>query len=198
MLTGPVSWIAVGIVAITSTGLLLTYDWRWNLLFLGAQYLGASVLCAMHLPLGVAAAKLITGWMAVAALGMTLTALPLQGEPREQSLAQGRAFRLFMAGMFFVLAITLTPRIAAGMPGVGAPVIAGSILLAGIGLLHLGTSSQIARIICGLLTVLTGFEILYAALEGAILVAALLAAVTLGLGLVGAYLLTTTAPEEAA
>ena len=59
-------------------------------------------------------------------------------------------------------------------------------------------SSQIARVIFGLLTVLAGFEVLYAAVEGSILVAALLAGVTLGLGLVGAYLLVASTPEEVA
>jgi hypothetical protein len=39
------------------------------------------------------------------------------------------------------------------------------------------------------MTVLAGFEILYSAVEGSILVAALLATINLGLALVGAYLM---------
>ena len=39
------------------------------------------------------------------------------------------------------------------------------------------------------MTVLSGFEILYSAVEGSILVAALLATINLGLALVGAYLM---------
>ena len=50
--------------------------------------------------------------------------------------------------------------------------------------------------IYALLTILAGFEILYAAVEGSILVAALLAVINLGLGLVGAYLLNASAVEE--
>jgi hypothetical protein len=45
------------------------------------------------------------------------------------------------------------------------------------------------------LTALSGFEILYAAMEGSILVAALLVVINLGLGLTGAYLLISS-PEE--
>ena len=45
------------------------------------------------------------------------------------------------------------------------------------------------------MTVLSGFEILYAAVEGSILVAALLATINLGLALVGAYLLIAQHPE---
>jgi hypothetical protein len=100
-----------------------------------------------------------------------------------------------MAGMVFVLAAGLTPRLESSMAGIEAPIIAGSILLAGIGLLQLGTSTQIGRIILGLFTVLTGFEVLYAAVEGSILVAGMLSVVMLGLALVGAYLINASLPE---
>jgi hypothetical protein len=196
MLATILSWTAVVIVAVTSTGLFLNRDWRWDLGMLAIQYLGISILVAQHWPLGMAAVKLVTGWMATAALGMTLTALPPQNESEERFWPQGLGFRLFMVGMIVILTIAVTPRMANSMAGIGAPVIAGTILLTGIGLLHLGTSSQIARVIFALLTVLGGFEILYAAVEGSILVAALLAVVNLGLGLVGAYLLNGAVAEE--
>jgi hypothetical protein len=67
----------------------------------------------------------------------------------------------------------------------------------GMGILHLGITAQPMRVTIGLLTVFSGFEIVYAALEGSILVAALLATIDLGVALVGAYLLTA-APTEAA
>jgi hypothetical protein len=58
-----------------------------------------------------------------------------------------------------------------------------------MGLLHLGVTDHILRVTIGLMTVLSGFEILYATVEGSILVAALLAGINLGLALVGSYLL---------
>jgi hypothetical protein len=188
-------WAAVGLTAVTATGILLARDWRWNLGFMAAQYLGAATLASLEWPLGMAAAMLVTGWMSIAALGMTLTTLPRQFDFPERSWPQGRAFRLFMAGMVFVLAAGLTPRLESSMAGIEAPIIAGSILLAGIGLLQLGTSTQIGRIILGLFTVLTGFEVLYAAVEGSILVAGMLSVVMLGLALVGAYLINASLPE---
>jgi hypothetical protein len=198
MLVSILSWVAVVIVAGTSIALLISRDWRWDLGILAGQYVGVFILVAQHWPLGMAAAKLVTGWMATAALGMTLTALPQRPEIVEQSWPQGRFFRLFVAGMMLVLTAAVTPRLQNVLGGVGAPVIAGAVLLTGIGLLQLAMSSQIARMIFGLLTVLAGFEILYAAVEGSILVAALLAGVNLGLGLVGAYLLVASTPEEVA
>jgi hypothetical protein len=196
MLPTIISWAAVALVAATATGILLTRDWRWSLGLLSAQYLGAAALAAQHWPLGMAAAKLVAGWMATAALGMTLTGLASHQQADEQSWPQGRAFRILMAGMVFILAAVLTPRIENVIGGVGAPVIAGTIVLIGIGWLQLGSSDKVSRIVVGLLTVMAGFEVFYAAVEGSILVAGMLAVVTLGLGLVGAYLLTA-APQEA-
>jgi hypothetical protein len=49
--------------------------------------------------------------------------------------------------------------------------------------------------VIGLLTVLAGFEILYAAVESSILVTALLAVVNLGLALAGAFFLNTAQEE---
>jgi hypothetical protein len=193
-----VAWAAVALVAATATGNLLTRDWRWSLGLLSAQYLGAAALAAQHWPLGMAAARLVAGWMATAALGMTLTGLATRQQAEEQSWPQGRAFRMLLAGMVFILAAVLTPRIENVIGGVGAPVIAGTIVLIGIGWLQLGSSDRVSRIVVGLLTVMAGFEVFYAAVEGSILVAGMLAVVTLGLGLVGAYLLTAAAPQDVA
>jgi hypothetical protein len=59
MLADVLSWIAVVIVAATSTFLFLNRDWRWDLGMLAVQYLGVSILVAQHWPLGMAAAKLV-------------------------------------------------------------------------------------------------------------------------------------------
>lgn len=189
-------WIAVLILATASTGLLLSRDWRWDLALLAAQYLGVALLVVQHWPIGMAAAKLVAGWMATAAIGMTLTAQSQADVQLEQFWPQGRTFRLFMAGMVFVVTAAATPRVESAMAGVEAPVIAGALMLTGMGLLQLGTRSEVPHVIFGLLTVLAGFEIFYAAVEGSILVAGLLAAVNLGLGLAGAYLLTAASGGE--
>jgi hypothetical protein len=65
-----------------------------------------------------------------------------------------------------------------------------------MGLLQLGTSAQPFRVVLGLLTVLAGFEIIYAAVESSTLVAALLAAINLSLALTGAYLLNMSQLEK--
>lgn len=189
-------WGAVALIALAGTGVLLTGDWRWSLGLVAAQYLAAAVLTAAHWPLGMAASLLVAGWMSVAVLGMTLTALPPLEDVKESPWHQGRVFRLFMVGMVYVLAAGLTPRIDEFISGIGSPVIAGSIALVGVGFLLLGTSGQVARITLGLFTVLMGFEVFYSAVEGSILVAGMLAAVNLGLGLAGAHLAASGHPER--
>ncbi len=196
MLGTVLPWIAVLVVAAASTGLLLSHDWRWDLALLAAQYLGIAALVAVHWPIGMAAAKLVAGWIATAAIGMTLTTGSQGLTASEPLWPRGSVFSLFMAFMVFVATAAATPRVGVAMPGVEAPVIAGALLLSGMGLLQLGTRGETAHVIIGLLTVLGGFEVFYAAVEGSILVAGLLVVVNLGLGLAGAYLLTAATAGE--
>jgi hypothetical protein len=72
---------------------------------------------------------------------------------------------------------------------ISLPIRWGSFILMSIGLLQLSLTSHPLRVIIGLLTALSGFEIIYAVIETSILVAGLLAVINLGLALVGAYLL---------
>ena len=195
MITTVVSWAVVVGLLITSSGLLLYRDWRWGISFLAGQYIGVFWLVLQHWPLGMAAAKLVGGWMATASIGMTLLNLHLQ-EPTDKYWTQGRSFLLFMIGMAALLAVAAAPLIESTLPGIGIPVVVGGILLIAMGLLQLGMTTQVLRVILGLLTTLSGFEILYAAMEGSSLVAALLVVINLGLGLVGAYLLTAASEEK--
>ena len=185
-----VSWIAVGLIFITSTTMLINRDWRVCLAVLAVQYIAAFWLVTRHLPFVIGSAKLITGWMVVAALGMTRLGLPTAEEEKEDAfLLRGQWFRVILICVVALVVAGATPRIEAGIPGLGLQVVAGSLLLIGAGCIHLGVTSEPLRVILGLLTILTGFEILYAAVESSILVAGLLAVTNLGLGIVGSYLL---------
>jgi hypothetical protein len=190
------AWLVVGSVLGTSTGLLISRDWRLELGLLGVQYIGVFWLTNQHWPISMAAIKIVTGWMAIATLGITRLNLKELEDTSEQTWPQGHLFRIFAAGIVTVIVITATPRVEGIIPGIGLPVISGSLILMGLGMLHLGMAAQPFSIILGLLTVLSGFEALYAALESSVLVAAMLSVVNLGLALVGAYLLTAHKAEE--
>lgn len=184
------AWLAVILITVTSVGLLLARDWRWLIIFLAAQYFGMLILTLMHWPLGMASVKVVAGWMSAAILGMTRSGLPREDKTEKQSvLPRGRMFRLFAAGIVVMVVATATPRVDAVMANAGFAVTSGGLLLVGMGLLHLGVTDHILRVTIGLMTALAGFEVLYATVEGSILVAALLALINLGLALAGSYLL---------
>jgi hypothetical protein len=193
-----ISWIAVGVVVGTSTAMLINRDWRLSLGALAVQYVAAFWLVTRHLPFVMGSAKLITGWMVVAALGMTRLGLPLAEDEKEDTfLPRGQWFRVVLIFVVVLVVMGATPRIESAIPGLGWQVIAGSLLLIGAGVAHLGITSDTLNVILGLLTMLTGFEILYAAIESSILVAGLLAVTNLGLGIAGSYLLIAgTTPIE--
>jgi hypothetical protein len=190
------AWFAVFLLILTSTGLLLIRDWRWSILFLALQYLGMLVLTLQHWPLGMASVKVVAGWMSAAILGMTRSGLPDEDPQEENIWPRGRLFRLFAAAIILLIVIVVTPSVDNIMADAGSAVTTGSLLLIGMGLLHLGITARILPVTMGLMTVLAGFEILYASVEGSVLVAALLAVINLGLALVGSYLMLASHAQE--
>lgn len=190
------AWIALVMILVTSVGLLLVRDWRLSIIFLAVQYLGMFILILQYWPLGMASVKVVAGWMAAAILGMTRSGLSTQGFDEESIWPRGRLFRLFAAGIVGLIVSAITPSVSTIMADAGFAVTGGSLLLIGMGLLHLGITVSLLRVTVGLMTVLSGFEIIYSAVEGSVLVAALLAIINLGLALAGSYLLIASASSE--
>jgi len=179
----------------TALTLLVMQDWRWRVTALALQYLGAFVLVLQSWPLELAAVKLVAGWMAVTVLGFTRQGVEKSGT-KEMLVPTGLLFRVLSAA----LVVTVVFAVAPGLPAWAAPISTGQawggLLLIGMGLLNLGLSSRILTSIFGLLSVFSGFEILYAAVEASTLVAGLLAVINLGIALVGAYLLVIPQMER--
>ena len=181
------NWAMLLLAIFTATWLLFSRDWRWSLGLLAIQYLSVFWMVQAHWPVSLAAAKLVTGWMACAVLG--IAQLNARGAGETESIwLQGRLFHFFAAGMVLAATFALSLRVVNWL-GLSLPVAWGGLLLIGLGLLHLGITSDSFQVVIGLLTVLAGFEILYAAVESSALVTALLAVVNLGLALAGAYFL---------
>ena len=190
------AWIAVVLMVITSAALLFVRDWRWNIILLAVQYLGMFVLTLQNWPVGMASVKVVAGWMSAAILGMTRSGLSNESSVEESLWPSGRLFRLFAATTVVLIVAVVTPGVDTIMADAGYPVTNGGLLLIGMGLLHLGITARILHVAIGLMTVLSGFEIIYSTVEGSILVAALLAVINLGLALVGSYLLIASSTQE--
>jgi len=192
-----VSFPALTLIFITSILLLLGRDWRWIVAALALQYVGVFMLVALSWPLEMAVVKVITGWMAGAVLGVGVAIVPLTSQEEGRFWPSGRLFRLLAVGLVALVIFSSSPKIAERLPNVGLEVVLGSLILIGNGLLNLGLTTHPFRVAVGLLTLLSGFEILYAALEVSALVAGLLAGVNLGLALVGAFLMVVPSMEAA-
>ena len=177
------NWLMLLLAIIAGTGLLFSRDWRWSLGLLAVQYLSVFWMVQAHWPITLAATKLVTGWMACAILGIAQLNAKQESE---SNWLQGRLFHIFAAGMVLAATFALSLRVNTWL-GLSLPLAWGGLLLIGVGLLHLGITSDSFQVIIGLLTVMAGFEILYAAVESSALVTALLAVVNLGLALAGAY-----------
>jgi len=177
------NWLMLLLAIFAGTGLLFSRDWRWCLGLLAVQYLSVFWMVQAHWPITLASTKLVTGWMACAILGIAQLNAKQESE---SNWLQGRLFHIFAAGMVLAATFALSLRVNTWL-GLSLPLAWGGLLLIGVGLLHLGITSDSFQVIIGLLTVLAGFEILYAAVESSALVTALLAVVNLGLALAGAY-----------
>ena len=198
MLANTLSWGAVLLLFTATLMLLLTNNWRNILAYLGVLYLGVFGLTLTHWTFAMAAVKLVTGWMAATILGITRSALdPQLDTAPNRTIPEGILFRIFATAVLSLVVVSATPTLMELLPGIGGAEVAGSLLLMMMGLLHLGLSTEPQRVVIGLLTMLAGFEILYASVETSTLVAALLSLINLGLALVGAYLITSgPEPEE--
>ena len=185
-----VSYAAFVVLLASSLALLLSQNWRWSIIALAVQYLAVFWLVLLSWPTGLAVVKLVTGWMAGALIGASQPAEELQDTTFNN--LQGTIFRLAASLIGLILVFAAAPLIVDWIPAV-QPILLGGLVLVANGLLQLGMTTRPLRVILGLLTILSGFEILYAAVEQSVLVAGLSSVITLGLALVGAYLMA--APE---
>ncbi len=191
----PFSLPVLVLLGLTSLLLLLARSWRLMVSVLALQYLGAFVQVLLAWPINLALVKLVAGLMACLILAAALWATP-DSLGEEHFAPSGRLFRLLAAGLVLIIIIAASTGMQAWLPEVDRASIWIGLVLIGMGLLHLGLTTQPFRSVVGLLTVYLGFEIMYASLENSALVAGLLAGLTVGLAFVGAYLLAAPDLED--
>lgn len=186
------SWVPLVLIILSTLTLLISQNWRWSIIAFAVQYVGVFWMISWEWSLGLSAVKLITGWMAGAVLGVSQpgSALAETGFTR----LSGSGFKFVSAALIWVLAFAISPSLQAYFP-TSTNYLLGAIILIGMGLLQLGMSHQPLRVILGLFTTLSGFELLYAVVDNSVLVAGLVSGVNLGLALVGAFLLINPEPE---
>jgi hypothetical protein len=192
----PLVIAALIVVSLASLFTLISSDWRLCLAGLAVQYVGVFVLVAASWSFELSVTKVLAGWMACAILGVAMSYAPEAWPAAEKSILFGPLFRIF-AALILALAITsLVLHSESWLAMIKLPIRLGSFILIGMGLLQVSLTSHPLRVIIGLLTAFSGFEIIYAAIETSTLVTGLLAIVTLSFALAGAYMLVVPTMEN--
>jgi hypothetical protein len=206
-------------VFVTSTLLVVSQDWRLNVIALAAQYAFVTLLMTQVIRVEMAAVKGLIGGVICLVFYLTeqqAQSLVRSGDPQEAlSLRDWFAARLrgwrhegisaraafsFMATV--VVGMTVySASSAIPLPQVSASVTLACYLLGGVGILLLGLSADPLRVGVGLLMVLSGFDLFYVALEPSLLVTGFLGSINFVIALGSAYLRAAQAAassEEAA
>jgi hypothetical protein len=167
--------------AISSLILFTNKNWRWNILALAIQYVAVFWMVLQVWSLGLAVVKLIAGWMAGAILGSAGNdeRIIIQKENKIE-----QRFKIIISIIIWIFIFSISQSIKPWLP-IPDPLIIGGLILISIGILQIGMSVRPIRIIFGLLTSFSGFEVLYAGVENSVLVAGFLVVITLGIALVG-------------
>lgn len=209
----PLAIVAAGLVTLTALLLLAISDWRLSILLIAVQYTGVFLLVAIDWPIPMAIAKLVVGWIAGAVLGMAFSNSPELRQTYQARITTDRAptrpgtrpssafsFYVFAAlAVIVLISLAFLSRATAfskWLPDLHPAQAWGAMVLIGIGLVKLGFTTQPLHTTLGLLTALSGFEIIYAQAEPSALVAELLAGITLGLAMAGVYLLLAPFMQE--
>lgn len=189
--------LLVLLLFICGAGILVVPSRRLMTGLLALQYIGVFLLVSVSWPLEIAVVKLVAGWMASAVLFLTYQNMigPII-EGRMNATLQGTFFRGFAALLIGISVYSLVPTALRWFLGATPQQVLGGLWLLGLGLLQLLLSRGSLRIIIGLLTVISGFEILYATLEASVLMTGLLAILNIGFAFLGSYLLMASNLEE--
>jgi hypothetical protein len=189
--------LLVVLLFICGAGILIMPSRRIMTGLLAVQYIGVFLLVSVSWPLEIAVVKLVAGWMASAVLFLTYQNLlgPINADRLDANLS-GLFFKGFAALLIGISVYSLVPTALRWFLGATSQQALGGLWLLGLGLLQLLLSRDSLRIIIGLLTVISGFEILYATLEASVLMTGLLAILNIGFAFLGSYLLMASNLEE--
>jgi hypothetical protein len=180
------STLAFTVIVLTAMIILVFRDWHFSAGALAVQYLAVFYLVSLSWPISLAVVKLIVGWMATAAIG--LTCMRQMGHEEAVETPSGLLFR-GLSGLMVILVIFVvsTPLQDSIFPNLPLVIIRSGSMLIGMALMQLGTNARPYLTIMSLLSFLAGFEVIHAGLERSTLLIGLMAAINLGLALVGVY-----------
>lgn len=181
-----ISTLAFALIVLTAMIILVFRDWRINAGSLALQYLAVFYLVTFSWPVSLAIVKLIVGWMATTAIGLTCMR-QINSDDTIESPAS--LFFRGLSGLMVILVIFVvsSPLQNSLFPNLPLVIVRSGLMLIGMALMQLGTTASPYITIMSLLSFLAGFEVIHAGLERSSLLTGLMASVNLGLALIGVY-----------
>jgi hypothetical protein len=193
-------------VFLTATLLIVSQDWRLNVIALAAQYFFVALLMTQTIRVEMAAVKGLIGWVICLVFYLTEQQAQLlmrRGGPQEPlSLRDWFAGRLegwrhegvsARAGFGFMATVLVGVTVYAISSALPLPQVSRSLTVAcyalgGLGILLIGLSRDPLRVGAGMLMFLSGFDLFYVALEPSLLVTGFLGLISFIIALGAAYL----------
>ena len=183
------TWIPVVLVAATAFVLIIVERPGFQIGILAVQYASVAWLSSLALPPQVAAVKVVAGMITCGVLALTVA-----GSRSPAESVAGRAFRVIAAILIMAAAIGIGQTNWMKVPDIRQEAIMAAAILMSMGLLQLGLFRSPLRVVIGLITLLSGFEIAYSVIEPALAILALLASVHIGLAMVASYVTLVARP----
>lgn len=168
---------------------LVRRQWTLNIFALGLQYICIFLLILEVRSPFLAGIKLIVGLMVSLMLYLTLKSSGLiESTLLRRHVTSGEIFRGTIALLLALISFLAAPALQqSAFPQSSQLLLTASLGLILFGLFQMGTITEPLYLVIGLLTFLSGFELLYASLEFSRLLEALLTAVNLSLALIGSF-----------
>lgn len=169
--------------------ILLVERRQSKIIILGLQYAAVAWLVTPPLAVASAVAKLLAGLIssAVLYLGAARASAKLTGREGASGFPKGRLFRVIAILLVVTgtLGVSFERWVNASM---GSPAVQGAAtLLLALGILGIGLSINPTEVGISLLTLVSGFEIIYSSVEPSLSIVALLASVHVGIALAVSY-----------
>ena len=185
-----ITWIGIILAIFSGSVLFLLQHRQLTLIALAGQYAGLFLLTSLSLPLSIASVKWITGLIVIILLASTERWLgPQVAQPATKNIPSDWAFRIIALALSILASLAWSRETWVVVPEVTYEARLGAALFIATGLLSVGLTDSPLRIGVGLLTVLCGFEVVYATIEPSLSVLALLSLVHMGIVLVVSQLM---------
>jgi hypothetical protein len=192
--------VAAVLASITSSTMILVSDRRLRIGLLGFQYLAVFLLVQIEWSLIQALTILISGWIAGVVLGMAESNISINRLEEVREIEKfpsiNPVFKILSSAVIGLIVFSLVFQVMNLIPELDSFQSWTALLLIGLGVLYLTFETQPISMTLGLLTILSGFEIIYSGLTSSVLTLAFLSGITLFLALAGTYLFLAPMMED--